>query len=86
LRGISVFVHCSDGWDRTAAISSLTQLMIDPYYRGLDGFAVLVEKEWCAFGHRFAHRCGTGGETFVLHEAVSMFAINELVQARILIA
>jgi hypothetical protein len=59
--GVSVFVHCSDGWDRTAGLTALAQLMVDPYYRTLEGFCLLVEKEWCAFGHRFARRCGTGG-------------------------
>jgi hypothetical protein len=59
--GTSVLVHCSDGWDRTAQLTSLAQLLIDPYARTLDGFAVLVEKEWTAFGHRFATRTGTGG-------------------------
>ena len=28
-----VLIHCSDGWDRTAQISSLAQLLLDPYYR-----------------------------------------------------
>eukprot|EP00767_Chilomastix_cuspidata_P008033 gnl/Chilomastix_cuspidata/901.p1 GENE.gnl/Chilomastix_cuspidata/901~~gnl/Chilomastix_cuspidata/901.p1 ORF type:complete len:997 (+),score=220.65 gnl/Chilomastix_cuspidata/901:70-2991(+) len=51
-----VVVHCSDGWDRTSQLSSLPMLLMDPYYRTLDGFAVLIEKEWCAFGHMFATR------------------------------
>jgi myotubularin-related protein 1/2 len=57
---ISVLVHCSDGWDRTAQLTSLAELMLDPAYRTLRGFCVLVEKEWCSFGYQFARRSGTG--------------------------
>lgn len=56
----SVLVHCSDGWDRTAQLTALTMLMIDPYYRTIHGFQVLVEKEWCSFGHKFRDRTGHG--------------------------
>jgi len=38
--GKSVVVHCSDGWDRTAQVCSLASLMLDPYYRTLQGFQV----------------------------------------------
>lgn len=56
--GISVVVHCSDGWDRTAQTCSLASLLQDPYYRTITGFQALIEKEWLAFGHKFTDRCG----------------------------
>lgn len=53
-----VLIHCSDGWDRTSQLSSLSQLCLDPYYRTVRGFQILIEKDWLSFGHRFLDRCG----------------------------
>ncbi|KAK6499693.1 hypothetical protein TWF481_010054 [Arthrobotrys musiformis] len=53
-----VMIHCSDGWDRTAQLAGLAQICLDPYFRTLEGFMVLVEKDWVSFGHKFRDRCG----------------------------
>ena len=53
-----VLIHCSDGWDRTSQLSSLSQICLDPYYRTIEGFIILVEKDWLSFGHMFKHRSG----------------------------
>jgi len=53
-----VLIHCSDGWDRTSQLSSLAQICLDPYFRTIDGFITLVEKDWLSFGHMFRHRTG----------------------------
>jgi hypothetical protein len=56
----NVMVHCSDGWDRTAQTTSLSMLCIDQHYRTQAGFLKLVQKEWCAFGHKFRTRAALG--------------------------
>jgi len=43
--GITVLVHCSDGWDRTAQTCSLASIMLDPYYRTIEGFQVTVSAD-----------------------------------------
>jgi len=57
-KGFSVLSHCSDGWDRTTQLTALSTLCMDPYYRTILGFEVLIEKEWCSFGHQFQRRYG----------------------------
>ncbi|KAL2077420.1 hypothetical protein ACEWY4_026924 [Coilia grayii] len=57
VEGVSVLVHCSDGWDRTAQVCSVASLLLDPYYRTLKGLMVLIEKDWVSFGYKFSHRC-----------------------------
>ncbi|CAJ0583118.1 unnamed protein product, partial [Mesorhabditis spiculigera] len=56
LANVSVAFCLEEGRDATSVISSLAQLILDPYYRTLEGFKALIEKEWIQFGHRFSHR------------------------------
>lgn len=60
--GHPVLVHCSDGWDRTAQLTSISMVLLDKYYRTIEGFEVLIEKEWVSFGHRFGTRMGHGSD------------------------
>ncbi len=53
-----MLVHCSDGWDRSSQLISLSEILIDPYYRTINGIIILIEKEWLSFGHQFALRNG----------------------------
>ncbi|XP_043077723.1 myotubularin-related protein 1b isoform X3 [Puntigrus tetrazona] len=69
----SVVVHCSDGWDRTAQLTSLAMLMLDAHYRSLRGFQVLLEKEWLSFGHRFTSRVGHGDGNHANSERSPLF-------------
>lgn len=58
--GVSAFVHCSDGWDRTSQVCGLAQLVIDPFFRTINGFVDLINKEFVFVGHQFAKRNGMG--------------------------
>ncbi|XP_073835098.1 uncharacterized protein isoform X2 [Musca autumnalis] len=72
-KGRPVLVHCSDGWDRTPQIVATAQLCLDPYYRTIEGFRVLVEREWLSYGHKFADRCGHGPGSEETNERCPVF-------------
>jgi hypothetical protein len=77
-----VLVHCSDGWDRTAQLSSLSQLCLDPFYRTIRGFQILVEKDWVSFGHKFLDRCGhLSSEKFFMASSDTSGGSAEVAQA-----
>ncbi|TKA65870.1 hypothetical protein B0A55_12342 [Friedmanniomyces simplex] len=61
LTGSHALIHCSDGWDRTAQVAALAQMMLDPHYRTLNGFITLVQKDFLSFGHKFRDRNGILG-------------------------
>ena len=41
---------CKKKRDRTAQLVSLAQIILDPYFRTITGFEVLIEKDWLCFG------------------------------------
>mmetsp|Transcript_21811 Transcript_21811/g.33743 ORF Transcript_21811/g.33743 Transcript_21811/m.33743 type:complete len:87 (+) Transcript_21811:1524-1784(+) len=57
-----VVIHCNTGNDGSSVISSLAQLIADPFYRTFEGFKVLFYKEWLWFFHNFVSK-----HSLVLH-------------------
>lgn len=55
---ITCVLQESNGRDLCCVISSLTQLLLDPHFRSIDGFQSLVQKEWIALEHPFQRRLG----------------------------
>lgn len=55
--GASVLVHGSEGMDSTLQVCSLSQIILDPDCRTVQGFEALIEREWIQAGHPFAARC-----------------------------
>lgn len=56
--GTSVALQENDGRDMCCLISSLIQVLLDPFYRTITGFQVLIQKEWVTLGHPFSDRMG----------------------------
>lgn len=58
LGGSSVILQENDGRDMCCVVSSLTQILLDPFCRTINGFQSLIQKEWVALGHPFCDRLG----------------------------
>ncbi|XP_064608736.1 myotubularin-related protein 10-B-like isoform X2 [Liolophura sinensis] len=54
----TVILKEAGGRDFSCVVSSLVQLMLDPNSRTLEGFQLLIQKEWVAMAHPFQQRCG----------------------------
>ncbi|XP_074650541.1 phosphatidylinositol-3,5-bisphosphate 3-phosphatase MTMR2-like isoform X2 [Tubulanus polymorphus] len=69
----SVLIHCTAGWDRTPQLASLAMIMMDPYYRKIKGFEVLIEKEWLSTGHKYSTRLVHGEDNHNSADRSPMF-------------
>lgn len=56
--GASVVLQENDGRDMSCLVSSVVQVLLDPFCRTITGFQVLIQKEWVALGHPFSDRMG----------------------------
>ncbi|KAH8276629.1 hypothetical protein KR044_000188 [Drosophila immigrans] len=69
----------SNGRDLCCVISSLTQLLLDPHFRSIDGFQSLVQKDWIALEHpfqrRLGHVCVSSGELAADSEQSPVFLL-----------
>ncbi|KAF2074020.1 hypothetical protein CYY_004671 [Polysphondylium violaceum] len=62
--GKSIVIQSGDGHDfNELLLSSLCQLFLDPYYRTLAGFQVLIQKEWVQFGYPFGKQFNSGSNS-----------------------
>ena len=75
----SILIHCSDGWDRTAQLSAISQILLDGYFRTIKGFCTLIDKEWIHMGHKFHDRIGVASKNFKVRFRRPATGINNTV-------
>lgn len=56
LRTHTVLIQCYNGKDASSVLSSLVQIISDPYYRTFEGFRALIFKEWIFTQHNFVKK------------------------------
>jgi hypothetical protein len=49
----NVLIYCQNGSSASCVISSLAQILLDPFYRTMEGFKKLIYKDWIYYGHNF---------------------------------
>lgn len=86
----SVLIHCTDGWDRTAQLSALAMLMLDPYYRTIRGLEVGCIA-MCACGMRapyvvycvfIVHDLWTYRHSCRIHQCLDLFCCSRFLLKR----
>jgi hypothetical protein len=55
---LTISAAASQPFDGNAVVSSLVQLIADPYFRTTSGFLILLQKEWVSMGHPWPARLG----------------------------
>ena len=53
LKTHTILIQCHNGKDASCVLSSLAQIISDPYYRTFQGFQTLIFKEWIFMQHNF---------------------------------
>ena len=54
----NILIHCPNGDDGSCVLSSLSQIVMDPFYRTFKGFKTIIHKEWLYFRHNFIKKSG----------------------------
>uniref|UniRef100_A0A0K8TME0 Putative myotubularin-related protein 10-b n=1 Tax=Tabanus bromius TaxID=304241 RepID=A0A0K8TME0_TABBR len=54
----TVVLRENNARDMCCVISSLSQILLDPHFRTIDGFQSLIQKDWVALEHPFVERLG----------------------------